>query len=114
MKQTKLSEGSNLLWESSRMILPEHKRVLQSHEKERNIRVRPQWDQQQVELFSEQITDAITMNETVKLELFDPYQQKILAGKITKVNEQDQKFQLTHQTGKTWLSVQDLIKIIKK
>lgn len=113
MKKTKLSAGSNLLWESSRMILPEHKQLLRRHEKEREARVRPQWDEQQIMIFSEQIVEAVMTKQPVTVELFHLYEQLLITGKITKVNQQEQKFELTHLYGREWVKVQDLIKISK-
>nr|WP_279402053.1 hypothetical protein [Piscibacillus salipiscarius] len=34
MNPNKLTHGHNLLWESSRMMLPEHKELLQQHQQQ--------------------------------------------------------------------------------
>ncbi|WP_152654520.1 YolD-like family protein [Oceanobacillus sp. CFH 90083] len=85
MKPNKLTSGSNLLWESSRMMLPEHKEVLQRHKKELNKRIKPILDEQQVELFSQSIAEAMKQNKKVKIQISQQYIKiAILLGRYRK------------------------------
>jgi ABC-type uncharacterized transport system substrate-binding protein len=85
MKPNKLTPGHNLMWESSRMMLPEHKQVLQRHQKELNKKTKPIFDEQQMEVFSRQISDSIRLRMNVKIQLFDPYKDSIfIVGKVRK------------------------------
>lgn len=113
MRKTKLSEGSNLLWESSRMILPEHKARLQLHNKEQHLRQRPCWDEQQLALFSDQIYEALVKQQTVKVELFDAYEARFLVGEIIKVNGAEQTVQISYECGSYSFNINDLIAIEK-
>jgi catalase (peroxidase I) len=61
----KLTPGSNLLWESSRMILPEHKERILSHRDEvrrGGRRERPVMDEQEWE----RINEAIKVLDTIR------------------------------------------------
>ena len=58
MKENKLTPGSNMRWESSRMILPEHREMWLRHQKEDRMKFRPLWDEQQLEEFSHRLHEA--------------------------------------------------------
>lgn len=58
----KLTEGSNLLWESSRIILPEHKeriRIRREEARRGGKRDRPELDEQEWERINEAITRSL-------------------------------------------------------
>lgn len=46
---SKITPGSNMLWEGSRMILPEHKKAMLALNREQHRKVRPVFDDQELE-----------------------------------------------------------------
>ncbi|NDI35671.1 YolD-like family protein [Chengkuizengella sediminis] len=55
MKENKLTEGSNMMWEASRIILPEHKEVINRYQEERNRKTKPVLAEEEVNIISQLI-----------------------------------------------------------
>ncbi|WP_163536604.1 YolD-like family protein [Gracilibacillus sp. YIM 98692] len=111
MRPNKLTPGSNLLWESSRMMLPEHKQVLQRHQKELNQKSKPTLDEQQMDLLSQMISDAMEQNCIVKVHLFHLYQDKYMIGKIQKTAPERGEIQLSSKNNSKWIHFGDILDI---
>ncbi|MDC3414475.1 YolD-like family protein [Aquibacillus sp. 3ASR75-11] len=111
MKPNKLTPGYNLRWESSRMMLPEHKQVLQRHQKELNTKTKPILDEQQAVIISRRITDSINRNMNVKIQLFDPYQDSFILGKIQKLVTEQGQMKVSCQDKVVWVRLDDIIDI---
>ncbi|WP_373232918.1 YolD-like family protein [Cohnella sp.] len=77
---------NNGLWESSRMMLPEHKeRILQAnHQLER--RTKPVLDMQKREEINELLSEACQTGEEITLVLWDPYENRTVVGTIVKLD----------------------------
>jgi predicted RNA-binding protein len=77
---------NNGLWESSRMMLPEHKeRILEAnHQLER--RTKPILDSQKWEEINERLSEACKTGEKVALLLWDPYENRTISGAIVKLD----------------------------
>lgn len=84
MSTNKLTPGQNVMWESSRMMLPEHKAQIREHQKELQKRTKPMLDEQQIALFSQSISDAMHRNRSVKIKVFHPYHDHYVTGKVQK------------------------------
>lgn len=79
----KLTEGFNLLWESSRMILPEHKERIRSRRDEARRggrQERPELDEQELERINEVIAQSLCNRTAVRLQMYDPLEDCIVEG----------------------------------
>jgi hypothetical protein len=76
----------NGLWESSRMMLPEHKeRILEvNHELDR--KEKPILDPYKREEINERLSNAYRNGEAVRLVLWDPFENRSISGVITKLD----------------------------
>ncbi|WP_144461729.1 YolD-like family protein [Siminovitchia fortis] len=70
MKPNKLTPGSNMRWESSRMMLPEHVQALKDANVDSKRVKRPQLDEQEWEQVNETIHIAIEYNLPVVFTLW--------------------------------------------
>lgn len=111
VKPNKLTLGSNLLWESSRMMLPEHKEVLQHHRKELNKRTKPILDEQQIELFSHNIWEAMKRNKVVKMQIFNLYQDSYIVGKVKKISSERDKVLIKCKDREEWINFNQILDI---
>ncbi|MFC4387188.1 YolD-like family protein [Gracilibacillus marinus] len=109
MKHSKLTLGSNILWESSRMMLPEHKEVLVKHQQQLNKKKKPIVDEQQLEEFSLVIQEALEYDFPVAVRLFHPYREDMKIGKIKKIDMFTHELQLICQEGIIRINVQDIV-----
>lgn len=109
--KNKLTPGSNLLWESSRMMLPEHKALLREHEASRTKKNRPNYDEQFLTQFVYQIEMAFAENRIVKLTYYEDEAYHECAGKITAINREKQQIQISTKTAKHHLFLTDLVSL---
>ncbi|MGM8214042.1 YolD-like family protein [Bacillaceae bacterium W0354] len=108
MKANKLTKGHNLMWESSRMMLPEHKEVIREHQKKLTKKEKPLLDEQEVEVMERQILNAIQFEKDVEVHLFHPYETITLTGKIMKINPQQRRIKLKMKSDIEWLTIDDI------
>ncbi|GEL76087.1 YolD-like family protein [Tenuibacillus multivorans] len=114
MKTNKLTHGHNLMWESSRMMLPEHKELLRQHQKEIIRKEKPRFDEQEVECLEQQIHEAMNEQIPVKLTLFDPYDNQNLTGIIQKMDSQTKRIKIKQHSGEIeWINFRDLVQVEK-
>ena len=99
----------NLLWTGSRMMLAEHRQLLNERLKENERRERPILDEQQKEWMAELISQSIVNDIEVVIELFDPTQEKKLTGKILKIDPALRRLKVTDQEDYTWVTMDDIV-----
>lgn len=86
MERKKL-EG-NGLWESSRMIMPEHKqRILYDSENE-EVHSMPELDPQAMEEIQQVLVQSMEDHSPITLRLFDPIVDKEIRGIVMRVDRQ--------------------------
>jgi hypothetical protein len=73
----------NGLWESSRMMLPEHKDATRRQAKQTDRLVRPTLDDQEVEIISTVLFQSHRQQKVVRLTLYGEYDQRIVYGIVT-------------------------------
>ncbi|MEN1969075.1 YolD-like family protein [Lentibacillus sp. N15] len=110
MKPNKLTPGQNLMWESSRMMLPEHKARIRQHQKELTKRTKPMIDEQQMTLFSQTISDAMKQDLDLRIQLFHPYHDRYVTGKIQKIIP-GQQLKLVSAEDSEWIDMVEIIDI---
>jgi hypothetical protein len=105
---SKLTEGRNLLWESSRMILPEHKERIRSRRDEARRggkRERPALDEQEWELIQAAVAWSRERRQAIRLELFGPYRNETVEGVVEEVRPDRRQIRLN---GK-WVKMEDIV-----
>jgi len=96
VRVNKLSPGSNLLWESSRMILPEHKEALVRH-REETVMVKPKRpvrDDFELEELAGRLQDA--KEEKYELVLIIWGRNEPVRGRITKLDADTKRVHVEH------------------
>lgn len=86
MERKKL-EG-NGLWESSRMMLPEHKQRIIEEEREQLRRQKPTLDPQAVEEIERALAQSMEDHSPVTLSLFDPFEDNLARGIVMQLDRQ--------------------------
>lgn len=86
MKPNKLTPGHNLVWESSRFMLPEHREALREKDKNKQRKEPPVLDEQALAEISENIKYAQAENLMVTVYMFDPFEVKYTRGRIDYVD----------------------------
>jgi hypothetical protein len=77
----KLSEGSNLIWESSRVMLPEHKARIREHDLTPPPKVRPTLSEDRLIEINHHLAMAIETKAPVTLTYYNNKQHFSITGK---------------------------------
>ena len=104
----KLTEGRNLLWESSRMILPEHKEKIRSRRDEARRggrRERPALDEQQRERIEAALAWSLERGRPIRLELYGPYGNETVEGAVEEVRPDRRQIRV----GGRWIGTADIV-----
>jgi hypothetical protein len=100
-----------MMWESSRMMLPEHVRLLQRHQKELRRREPPQLDEQERERVSRLLEEAAGEGRRLRLKLFDPYEDRWVSGKVRKYDQLGGQIEIEGDEGRRWIALKRLIDV---
>lgn len=86
MRPNKLSPGCNLIWESSRMMLPEHRAAIEKARMQKQDIMKPELDEQERMLIDYRIRSACEMRIQISLTLYRDARLITLTGIIKKVD----------------------------
>jgi hypothetical protein len=101
----------NGFWESSRMMLPQHKEQLLKQQTNDHKRARPVLDDQEQELLSKSIGDALTSKSIVTVTVFGDFEDRQLTGVITKVDPYERTIQIRCSSGLEVVPMADVLKV---
>lgn len=86
MGMNKLTKGHNLRWESSRMMLPEHRERLLAERRKQGEFKPPLLDEQQLEAINGAIRQAIVEMHEVTIIYAEKYGPTMFSGLIQKID----------------------------
>ena len=105
MKATKLTQGSNLRWESSRMMLPEHKEAHIQHRKELHILPKPILDDQELQEISSAVYSAFIQRTLISLVVYGEYGNREVTGIVQRVDTTQHQLRINGE----WIKYEDII-----
>ncbi|RAV22663.1 YolD-like family protein [Paenibacillus contaminans] len=114
MKQqiNKLTPGYNVFWESSRMMLPEHKEAINRYNKESNKKSKPALDEQRLQELQDTISTALEERERVFLTIYGEYADTVEAGWISAVDPLQGRLKLERDIDHfVWVKFTDIMDI---
>lgn len=111
MKETKITPGSNKLWEGSRLILPEHRVAILKQQDDFKKRKRPILDEQRLEELSYIIREAAQEDREVTVRVFGEFEDGEISGRITKIERR--RIQISDMWYKSWIPIEDIVSIEK-
>ncbi|MEK5163205.1 YolD-like family protein [Paenibacillus sp. FSL R5-0527] len=108
---TKKLEG-NGLWESSRMMLPEHKETIIRKQHEEGRKQRPVLDDQEVELIERAIAQAFREHRRIAICIWGEYEDVEVSGFITIVQTYLREIKLVIEPGEwKWIKIEDILSV---
>jgi hypothetical protein len=100
----------NGLWESSRMMLPEHKETIIRQQREENRKVRPELDAQEIEQIERIISGAFRERRIVSLRIWGEYEDTEARGVILTVQTYLREIKLSTGDGEwQWIKIEDIL-----
>ncbi|PAK55403.1 YolD-like family protein [Paenibacillus sp. 7541] len=111
MTTRKKLEG-NGLWESSRMMLPEHKEAIIRYQHEEGRRSRPTLDSQEMELIERALAESFYKQCAITLTIYDEYEDIKLSGIVTSLNTHRREIKFAIRTEDwEWIKVDEIIAV---
>lgn len=109
MSKTKISHGSNMVWEGSRFILPEHSKALHIYGHEKNRKSRPVFDEQEIEELNYRIQEAILTQTHAKISVFGEFDNTNIYGVIQSVDQQRQQLRVKVDDSFEHIDLKDIL-----
>jgi hypothetical protein len=107
----KNTPGSNMFWESSRIMLPEHKAELLKYQEETRKKPRPELDEQEQEDIARGIGYSYGTKQPVSFILYGEFEDRTLTGVVTKVDQQLKRIKVEFGEEWEWVNFKDIIKV---
>ncbi|WP_240927581.1 YolD-like family protein [Paenibacillus thiaminolyticus] len=101
--------SNNGLWESSRMMLPQHKEALLRHQHEQHRQERPLLDEMVWEEISRRLQWSMENKEPIVLELYDPFERREVSGIVVDIDMIGQRVRLQQDEERRWIRVEDIL-----
>jgi hypothetical protein len=101
----------NLLWESSRMFLPEHKEQLLEHRRQLRKFVPPEPDEDRIRLMDEMLGAALSSGRRVAVTVAGEYEPEIRLGRIDRLDPFQGRFRLADEDGRAWIPFRRLLNV---
>lgn len=94
----------NGLWESSRMMLPEHKIAINEQEKTLRQRQRVELDEQEWENVALSVTESLHQRQPITLRLFHPLEELTVIGIVDRIDPLKGRFMVDGE----WFAIHDI------
>ncbi len=104
-KINKLTPGANLMWESSRFMLPQHKDLIVELRKEENRQPKPTLSEEAINEIAKIIQESFNDRLYIKLTIYDPYDNYTLSGHVEKMDFINGKIKIKN----IWIKFIDII-----
>ncbi|GIO33141.1 hypothetical protein J2TS6_42820 [Paenibacillus albilobatus] len=101
----------NGLFESSRMILPEHREAYNQYMLHKDPRPRPIIDEQEWQLIGQTLQESLKEHFRVTIELYDPYKDKQVTGFVTVINTFRKEIKLRDDDDWAWINFKDILSV---
>ncbi|ALA41379.1 hypothetical protein ABE82_07555 [Paenibacillus peoriae] len=100
----------NGLWESSRIIIPEHKEAYLRLMQDRQRRGKPELDDQEVQLIEQALIESYNSRTSVSVTVFSPFDDTVMTGVITVINTARREIKLSRgEDDFSWIKLEDII-----
>ncbi|WP_339307744.1 YolD-like family protein [Paenibacillus sp. FSL R5-0519] len=103
--------SGNGLFESSRMILPEHREAWLAQCEQQKRRGKPNLDDQEMQRISEVLVDSYDRSSTVDLILFNPFFEEPISGVVVGLNSARCEIKLMLEDEFRWVSLAEIVSV---
>ncbi|MFS1513251.1 YolD-like family protein [Chengkuizengella sp. SCS-71B] len=108
---SKKLEG-NGLWESSRMMLPEHKERINLYNEQQKKKKKPQLVEEEVGLISQRLSDSMLDGAEVTIELFNERgKNQFVTGIVSKMDSTLRRIKLFYNDDYEWIQFDTIVDV---
>lgn len=112
MKKNKLTHGSNMRWESSRMFLPEHVEALIHNDQQSSKKTKPLLDPQQLDAITTAIQLSFQDQVAITCLLFAEDSDHYVTGVVTQLDSNHNRVQLKDNGHLEWVDCTQIIHVL--
>lgn len=102
---------ANGIWESSRMMLPQHKERIIEHRSRDNDLTKPLLHEDELEIIYQNIGVSYRYTEEAEFEVFDSNAIRLVCGIISNINEIGKKIRVEWEDDYEWIDIPKLIAV---
>nr|MDH3177267.1 YolD-like family protein [Bacillus pumilus] len=111
MNPNKLTPGYNLMWESSRMMLPEHREQLLAQKRQKKKYTPPPLSTDQPEEMNFLITQSITEDQAICVTYAEAGRKEQFWGRVKAIHYETQRIKIVNDEDVLNLSLQQIVAI---
>jgi hypothetical protein len=101
----------NGLWESSRMMLPQHREAFLLKQKTIAQQSKPQLHEDEYELIVRHIKESFYTQKLIIVEHWHEQSCDYITGSVSQIDEQHQRIRVENIDTKTWLSLSEITSV---
>lgn len=98
-------------WESSRMVLPEHREAILEYRKDLNKKQKPDMDEQELQEIDRKLRDSMQWKQPVSIIIFGEFEDRELSGEITYVDPYLKRVKVEFEDGYEWVDLVDVVNV---
>jgi hypothetical protein len=100
------------MWESSRMMLPEHREAIIKSNKEVLLNVKPILHEEELEIITRAIMESLQTHCEITLVLFEPYVNREVVGIVVRVEQYSKRLRIElNEDDYEWVQLDDIVKV---
>src|SRR5690554_2560160 len=102
----------NGMWESSRMMLPEHRETILEQNRSLKIQKKPELEEQQQEEIARAISESMWQSIEMTFVLFDEIHNKDMIGTVMMIDTQTKRVKIRGTEGEEWIQFSDIVQVL--
>lgn len=99
------------MWESSRMMLPQHVEALHFYHEDKKRKRRPELDEQELMEIDRMISQYIDSDVELFIIIFGEFEDREIKGKFTKIDTQHKRVKVEYDDELEWIRYEDILDI---
>ncbi|GKS11224.1 hypothetical protein YDYSY3_22240 [Paenibacillus chitinolyticus] len=104
--------SGNGRWESSRMMLPQHKEVRNHRLNKIGLKRKPELHEDELQIVMENISVSYTRKVEICVTIFDEYANRDLVGVVVSINTYRQNFKIELDNGYEFVNFAEVIRAV--
>jgi hypothetical protein len=97
----------NGMWESSRMMLPEHREAILDQTRNKDNKKRNELDEQELLLIETTIHQSMQHHQTLTFSLYDPHEDLKVIGLVERVDQRAKQIRVDGE----WFDMRDIVAV---